>query len=153
MSALPLAMVLVVSVGTAAADPSAPAPPSPAPPPASAPLVLSPLFFEPPAAKPVPSLRLEAARVAHEQFETSWRYPDPSPLVLYDGGDWFIGAGHYRPRSRRSAALHGGSIAATLLGEILLSADSPVAGVGALLTGATLDAAAADADRDAESRR
>jgi len=153
MSALPLAMVLVVSVGTAAADPSAPAPPSPAPPPASAPLVLSPLFFEPPAAKPVPSLRLEAARVAHEQFETSWRYPDPSSLVLYDGGDWFIGAGHYRPRSRRAAALHGGSIAATLLGEILLSADSPVAGVGALLTGATLDAAAADADRDAESRR
>jgi len=146
-------MVLVLTVGTAAADPAAPAPPSPTPPPASAPLVLAPLFFEPLAAKPVPSLRLEAARVAHEQFATSWRYPDPSPLVLYDGGVWFIGAGHYRPRSRRAAALHGGSIAATLLGEILLSADSPVAGVGALLTGATLDAAAADADRDAEARR
>jgi hypothetical protein len=40
-----------------------------------------------------------------------------------------------------------------MLGEILLAADSPVAGIGAMLTGATLDAAAADADRDAEARR
>ena len=150
-----LALVLAATLGTASADPappSAPAVPAVPTPPAFAPLVLSPLL-EPPTPRPVPSLRLEAARVANEQFATSWRYPDPSSLVLYDGGDWFIGAGHYRPRSRRAAALHGGSIAATLLGEILLSADSPVAGVGALLTGATLDAAAADADRDAESRR
>jgi hypothetical protein len=40
-----------------------------------------------------------------------------------------------------------------MLGEILLSADSPLAGVGALIGGATLDAAAADVDRDAEARR
>jgi len=101
---------------------------------------------------PPPSLRLEAARVAAERFDGDWRYPEPGPLLLRDGGDWFVGAGHYRPRSGRAAALHGGSIAATMVGEILLSADSPLAGVGALLTGATLDAATADADRDAEAR-
>jgi hypothetical protein len=44
-------------------------------------------------------------------------------------------------------------MAATLLGEILLGTGSPLAGVGAMVTGATLDAAAADADRDAEARR
>lgn len=102
---------------------------------------------------PPPSLRIEAMRVASENFESSWRYPEPGPLFGSDHGLWYMGYGHYRPRTARSAALHGGSIAATLLGEILLAADSPLAGVGALITGATLDAAAADVDRDAESRR
>lgn len=67
-------------------------------------------------------------------------------------GDWYFGWGYYRPTSRRSAALHGGAMGATLLGEILVGTGSPLAGVGAMLTGATLDAAAADTDRDAESR-
>ncbi|HEY5945833.1 MAG TPA: hypothetical protein VIV40_10095, partial [Kofleriaceae bacterium] len=57
------------------------------------------------------------------------------------------------PRTARSAALHGGSMGATILGEILIGTGSPLAGVGALVTGATLDAAGADVDRDAEARR
>ncbi len=92
--------------------------------------------------------------MASERFEDSWRFPDVEPLLVLDGGMWLMGGnGRYRPRSARSAALHGGSMAATLLGEILIHADSPIAGVGALLTGATLDSAAADADRNAEARR
>ncbi len=109
------------------------------------------LVFDPPP-KPVPSLRLEALRIAGERADNDWRYPTPEPLFGYEGG-WFMGYGVYRPRTARSAALHGGSMAATLLGEILLESGTPAAGVGALLTGATLDAAAADVDRDAEARR
>lgn len=101
---------------------------------------------------PPVSLRLEAARVASERFEDNWRFPQPGPMVGFDGQGWFVGAGYYRPRTARSAALHGGSIAATIAGEILVGSDSPLAGVGALLTGATLDAAAADVDRDAEAK-
>ncbi len=156
MTTVRLALVIAATLGTASADPApATAPPAPAPTPAPPVLTapsLSPLLMADIPPPPVPSLRLEAARVAGEQFALQWRYPEPGPLLGIEGGLWYMGAGHYRPRSKRSAALHGGSIAATLLGEILLSADSPVAGVGALLTGATLDAAAADADRDAESK-
>ena len=101
---------------------------------------------------PPVSLRIESARVAAENWENSWRYPEPGAIVGLDGNGWFVGAGHYRPRTARSAALHGGSIAATIAGEILVGSDSPLAGVGALITGATLDAAAADVDRDAEAR-
>lgn len=100
----------------------------------------------------IPSLRLEAARVAQERYDGQWRYPEPGELGGYDGGFYF-GRGHYRPRTRRSAALHAGSAGATLLGEILLSTGSPLAGVGAMAAGATMDAAAADADRDAEAQR
>lgn len=155
MSSLRRFVVVVVAVfattGTAAADPPAP---SPTPSPAAAPLVLQPLaLFDLPTPPAVPSLRIEAARVAAERFAESWRYPEPGPLLGIDNGDWFFGYGHYRPRTARSAALHGGSVAATLLGEILLAVDSPLAGVAALATGATLDAAAADVDRDAEARR
>ncbi len=141
---------LVAGIGTAAADPPAndPSPPG-------ALFTNSPLLT-PPARdvdlKDVPSLRLEAVRVAGERFEGDWRYPEPGTLGGIDGNGWFVGVGHYRPRTKRSAALHGGSIAATMLGEILLSADSPLAAVGMLAGGATLDAAAADADRDAEAR-
>jgi hypothetical protein len=95
----------------------------------------------------VPSLRIEASRVAQERYDGQWRYPEPGTLGIY------FGAHHYRPRSARSAALHGASMGATLLGEILLGTGSPLAGVGALAAGATLDAAAADVDRDAEARR
>jgi hypothetical protein len=101
----------------------------------------------------VPSLRLEAARVAQERYDGQWRYPEPGELGSYDGTGIYFGAHHYRPRTRRSAVLHGASMGATLLGEILLSTGSPLAGVGALATGATLDAAAADSDRDAEAAR
>ncbi len=154
MTALRITSVLVVTLGTAAADPIV----NPAPTPTSAPPVLtmpslSPMLMADVPAPPVLSLRLEAARVAGEQFALQWRYPEPGPLLGVEGGLWYIGVGRYSPRSRRSAALHTGSVAATLLGEILLAADSPIAGIGALLTGATLDAAAADADRDAEARR
>jgi hypothetical protein len=110
------------------------------------------LVFDPPPPL-VPSLRLEAARIAGERFENDWRYPEPGPIFGFDDGMWFMGYGHYHPRTKRSAALHGGSMAATLLGEILLESGTPAAGVGLLLTGATLDAAAADVDRDAEARR
>ena len=102
---------------------------------------------------PPPSLRLEAVRAINENWENSWRYPQPGDLLGIEGGLWFMGDAHYRPRTARSAALHGGAIGATLVGEILVGTGAPLAGVGALLTGATLDAAAADVDRDAESRR
>ncbi len=151
-----IGVTLVAFAGTALADPPTPAPASP---PAAAPassllppsvLILPPT---PPTPAEAPSLRVEAARSAFEQFEDSWRFPDAGPLFGIDGGRWFVGHGHYHPRSARAAALHGGSIAATILGEILLQADSPIAGLGAMLTGATLDAATADADRAAEARR
>lgn len=102
---------------------------------------------------PVPSLRIEASRVAQERYDGQWRYPEPGTLGSYDGTGIYFGAHHYRPRSARSAALHGASMGATLLGEILLGTGSPLAGVGALAAGATLDAAAADSDRDAEAAR
>ncbi len=140
------------SAAPATAPKPDPGPPSSGPAPLTrAPSVAPFLVFDPPA-PPVKSLRLEAARIAGEVSESNWRYPIPGDVVAYDGGNWFIGYGHYQPRSARSAALHGGSMAATLLGEILVGSGSPVAGVGALLTGATLDAAAADVDRDAEAR-
>jgi hypothetical protein len=136
-------VVLVLATSTAYADP-----------PQRPQLTLSPFMMsEPTPQLPPVSLRIEAARVVAERFEDNWRYPDPGAMVGLDGNGWFIGAGHYRPRTSRSAALHGGSIAATMAGEILLGTGSPLAGVGALLTGATLDAAAADVDRDAESRQ
>lgn len=139
-----------VGLTTAAADPVSTTPPGDPHPP----LVLSPLpLFDAPTPTAVPSLRIEAARVAAERFADSWRYPEPGPLLGYERGAWFVGTGFYRPRSRRAAALHTGSVAATILGEVLVGLDSPLAGVGALLTGATLDAAAADADRDAEASR
>lgn len=145
--------IIVVLVGTAAADPdrtivnvniTVPAVPT---------FTLTPLTLSEVPQPIVPSLRLEAARVAAERYQDTWRYPEPGAIVGFDGSAWYYGAGHYRPRTRRSAALHGGSIGATLLGEILLSADSPLAGLGALATGATLDTAAADADRDAEAAK
>jgi hypothetical protein len=147
------ALVALLTAGTAAADPAprAPAPaaaasPSPSP-------VIAPLLLTEMPTLPVPSLRLEAVRIAGERFDLDWRYPEPGPMFGSEGGQWFIGYGHYRPLTRRSAALHTGSVAATIAGQILMSADTPLAGVGALLTGVTLDAAAADVDRDAESRR
>jgi hypothetical protein len=157
------ALLLVAIAGTASADPATPAAPAPAPatpavtvtpaaPPAS--LMPSSFLLVPPTPRPrVLSMRIDAARVAAEQFQESWRYPEPGPIFGYERGLWFTGAGHYRPKSARSAALHGGSIAATIIGEILMAADSPLAGVGAMLTGATLDAAAAEADGAAEARR
>lgn len=149
MRAASFALVLFVA-GTAFADPD----PAPAatttPPPPQLSAFLFAVDIPPP---PPPSLRIEAVRVANENWENSWRYPQPGPLFGIEGGLWFMGDGHYRPRTRRSAALHSASIGATLAGEILLGTGSPLAGVGALLTGATLDAAAADVDHDSESRR
>jgi len=159
MGPVRIAVVLLLAGGVASADPARSPSPSPQPaaatssttPPARTPLVLTPLaLIETPSAPPI-SLRLEAARIAAERFEDNWRYPVPGPIVGLDGNAWFVGAGHYRPRTARSAALHGGSMGASILGEILVGTGSPLAGVGALITGATLDAAAADADRDAEA--
>jgi len=151
-------------VATAAADPDPdpappPAPPAtdPAPPASTTPPLPSLLFpgllVRVPAPPRTVSLRVEAARIANQRFEDSWRFPDADPAFGMEGGLWFMGPGRYQPLSPRSAALHGGSMAATLLGEILLSADSPLAAGAALLTGATLDAAAAEADQAAEARR
>jgi hypothetical protein len=163
-------LALTALVASAAADPakpsavapsaaasSAPAAPATDPQPAAQPISRAPsvqpfLVFDPPPPL-VPSLRLEALRIAGERADNDWRYPEPGPVLGYQDGMWFMGAGYYRPRTKRSAALHGGSMAATILGEILLQSGAPVAGVGALLTGATLDSAAADVDRDAEARR
>jgi len=145
---IPLALALA---GTAVADPPGATPPTPPAKPSIA--TVGPWLVLDVPSTPVPSLRLEAARVAGERTASDWRYPEPGLVFGYDQGGWFLGHGHYRPRTARSAALHVGSMTSTLLGEILLSADSPIAGVGALLTGATLDAAAADVDRDAEARK
>lgn len=145
-----IVMLLTITAGTAgtaAADPAATDPV------AVPTFVLQTQLFEDPTPVAVPSLRLEAARVAHEHYDGQWRYPEPGALGGVDGTGIFFGHGHYRPRSSRSAKLHAGAIGATLLGEILLATDSPLAGLGALATGATLDAAAADADRDAEAQR
>jgi hypothetical protein len=158
-----IGLLLVAGIGTAVAQPKpapkpAPAPPAPStssPTSSSTSSLLAPgLLLLPPTPPDIPSLRIEAARVAAQRFEDSWRYPDVEPVFVLSGGMWMMGGnGRYRPRSARAAALHGGSMAATLLGEILIHANAPVAGVGALLTGATLDSAAADADRNAEARR
>jgi hypothetical protein len=155
-------VIVVLTTGTwgglrpvsADPDPSASTSVSSAPDPQGALFSSQPLLrpLAPLSAAP-PSLRLEAVRVAGERFAQDWRYPEPGAIAGFDGGGWFMGIGHYRPRTRRSAALHGGSIGATILGEILISSGSPLAGVGALITGATLDAAAADVDRNAEARR
>jgi hypothetical protein len=143
-------VVVVVSTGIAAADPD----PQPAPDPKAQPsLVLQPLALSSLPTLPVPSLRLEAVRIAGERVDSDWHYPEPGALLGNDGGIWWMGYGHYHPRTARSAALHGTSIGATLVGQILMSANSPLAGIGALMTGVTLDAAAADADRDAEAKR
>ena len=155
------ACVLVIA-STASADPSSKpststttqttSTTSTPPPLTRAPAVAPFLVFDPP--QPVvPSLRLEAIRIAGERADNDWRFPEPGAIAGIENGLFYMGYFHYRPRNARSAALHGGSIAATMLGEILLGSGSPAAGVGALLTGATLDAAAADVDRDAESRR
>ncbi len=147
-----IALALLGSAGIALADPPAdPQPAAQAQPLTRTPSVAPFLVFDPPP-PPVKSLRLEALRVAGERVDSDWRYPDPGPVFGYQKGSWFVGYDYYHPRTRRSAALHGGSMASTLLGEILLDSGAPVAGVGALLTGATLDAAAADVDRDAEAR-
>ena len=139
---------------TATATASTTASTTAAPSGAAAAPVYSPLPLVEPPAKLVPSLRLEGLRIAGERVDSDWRYPTPGAVFGLDtSGGWFLGYGRYQPRTARSAALHGGSVAATLIGEILLRSGTPAAGVGVLLTGATLDAAAADADRDAESRR
>lgn len=140
--------VVLLASGTVAADPA----PTRAAPTRAAP-VIAPLLITDMPTLPVPSLRLEAVRIAGERADSDWRYPDPGMVLGGNGNQWFLGYGHYRPRTARSAALHGGSMAATIAGQILMGSNSPLAGVGALLTGATLDAAAADVDRDAESRR
>ena len=151
----PLAFMLIAT--TAAADPKPNVPPvtsistSTITTPSS--LTLTPLTLVEVPQPVVPSLRIEAARVAAERYQDTWRYPEPGALTGFDGSGFFIGAGYYHPRSRRSAALHAGAAASSLLGEILLATDSPLAGLGALATGATLDAAAADSDRDAEARK
>jgi hypothetical protein len=155
-------LLVTASVGTAYADPPKTAPPpanDPGPQPVvgAQPLTRTPtvapfLVFDPPP-PPVASLRLEALRIAGERADNDWRYPTPEPVFGYQDGGWFMGYGAYRPRTKRSAALHGGAMASTLLGEILIGSGSPLAGVGALVTGATLDAAAADVDRDHEAKR
>lgn len=146
MRTLRIIAIVMFAAGTAAADPD----PTPVTVPS---FTLQTALFIEKTPTVVPSLRIEAARIAQERYDGQWRYPEPGELGSYDGTGIYFGAHHYRPRTRRSAALHAGSMGATLLGEILLSTGSPLAGVGALAAGATLDAAGADADRDAEAAR
>lgn len=128
--------------------------PSGDPPPLSRAPTAQPFLVYDPPPPPVKSLRLEALRIAGERSEADWRYPEPEPIMGFmSDGSFYMGYPQFRPRNARSAALHSGAAGATLLGEILLGTGSPLAGVGAMLTGATLDAAAADVDRDAEARR
>ena len=141
-------LATVAIAGTASADPASSDPSPMTRRPSAAPY----LVLDVPA-PPVPSLRLEAVRIAGERADGDWRYPEPGPMAGFEHGVWFVGYGHYRPRNARSAALHGGSMAATLVGEILIGTGSPLAGVAALVTGATLDSAGADVDRQAESSR
>jgi hypothetical protein len=143
-------VVMCLAGGTAHADPATS---SALPQPPFLTLQPIPMFSDPLPVPSVTSLRLDAARAAAEVFENSWRYPDAAPAFSLDGDRWFFGHGMYAPRSSRAAALHGGSMAATLVGQILIGTGSPLAGVSAMVTGATLDAAAADVDRDAEARR
>jgi hypothetical protein len=146
---------LLLGAGVAAADPdpAVSSDPAPSAPVRTAPSISPLIFVDVPPPPPPPSLRIEAARVAAERFGDTWRYPEPGPLFTSDGGLWSFGAYYYRPRTAKSAALHGGSVAASIAGEILMSAGSPLAGVGAFLAGATMDAAAADVDRAAERSR
>jgi hypothetical protein len=156
MRSLRVFVMVLITAGTAAADPSTTSTSVSTSDPVlkSTPLVLRPLsLFDTPTPTLAPSLRIESARVAAERYANDWRYPEPGAIVGVDSGGWFLGHSHYRPRSARSAALHAGSIGATLLGEVLLSTGSPLAGLGALATGATLDAAAADVERDTEAGR
>lgn len=162
MRAQVVVLALATSVAPAGAD-KASSPPAPASlspssvsDPSSTPLARTPnaapfLVFDPPP-PPVPSLRIELLRVAGERAENDWRFPTPEPVFGWQEDGFFIGWGHYRPRTKRAAALHGGSIASTLLGQMLLDT-VPVAGVGLFAAGATLDAAAADVERDTEARR
>ncbi len=143
-------IIAMVSIGTAHADPAT-STALPQPPFLS--LQPMPMFSDPAPIPTVASLRLDAARAAAEVFENSWRYPDASPLFTIVGGSWFVGGGRYTPRSGRAGSLHTGSVVATFVGELLIASGSPLAGVGAMVTGVTLDAAAADADRDAEAAR
>ena len=153
MRSLCVAVLLASITGVAAADPDPAISTDPDPPGA--------LFNQQPLLRPpnlgitnnVPSLRLEALRVIGERQDQDWRYPEPGTLGGVDGHGFFMGYGHYRPRTKRSAVLHGTSIGATILGEILLQSGTPLAGIGVLAGAATLDAAAADVDRDAEARR
>lgn len=141
-----IAIVMFTTTGVAAADPQTDPVTTPT-------FTLQTTMFIEKTPTVVPSLRLEASRVAQERYDGLWRYPEPGELGSYDGTGIYFGAHAYRPRSRRSSALHAGAVGATLLGEILLSTGSPLAGVGALAAGVTMDAAAADADRDAEAQR
>ena len=146
MKTLRIIGIVMLTASVAAADPTSD--------PVSTPtFTLQTTMFNEKTPTVVPSLRLEASRVAQERYDGQWRYPEPGELGSYDGTGIYFGAHHYRPRTRRSAALHAGSMGATLLGEILLSTGSPLAGVGAMAAGATMDAAGADADRDAEAAR
>ena len=124
-----LALVLTLGLGTVAhADPGA-----------------TPLSDPP---KPIRSLRAEGARII-AVMEEGERFPMIEPLVSYDGTVDF----GWSPRGR-AGKLHAASMISTFVGEILLGAGgSPFAAVGALVTGATLDAAASDAARDQEAAR
>lgn len=98
--------------------------------------------------KPIPSLRAEGARIIAVMAEGD-RFPMVNPTVTLDGTEDF----GWSP-SGRAGKLHAGAMAATFIGEMLLGLGaSPFAAVGALVTGATLDAASSDAARDQEAAR
>lgn len=102
---------------------------------------------DPPPTRVVKSLRDEAARVAADRAE-AWNMPgaDLGLEQHWDIGRW--------TRTGRAAKLHNRAAAATFIGEMILGlGGSPIAALGAFATGATLDAAAADAEADAAARR
>ena len=94
MKTMRIIIAIVCTGGIAAADPD----------PVSVPtFTLQTALFTQTPPTIVPSLRLEAARVAHEKYDGQWRYPEPGTLGGIDGNGIFFGHGYYRPRSGRSA--------------------------------------------------
>lgn len=121
-----VAILLAGAVVPAAADP--------APDPDGTPLP------DPPPKKPeVKSLRDEAVRVATELAAVESRRDPEQLLEPWPYHRWF--------RSSRAAKLEAGAAGATFLGEAVLGlGGSPIAALAAFAAGATMDAAAADAE-------
>jgi len=132
-----VAWVLLAATTVAAAEP-VPAPPLAATP---VPALVPPMLADPPAKRSAPrSLRDDAKRVAADLAAGGPASRDPDLLLM----PWQIGRWSADGRAGKLEAAAG---AATLVGEAALGfGGSPIAAFAAFVAGATLDAAAADAE-------